>query len=107
MQKLSAFATFDVRSDLTHDAGLSLAALVWAHEPTRMGRPAPTGLGQIPAVTPESINLSKDLRGRGYRFLGPTTAYAAMQSLGIVNDHIQGCHVRTACDRDRRSMPQP
>ena len=90
-----------------HDAGISLASLVWAHEPTRRGRPVASELGQIPAVTPESIALSKDLRSRGFKFLGPTTAYAAMQSLGIVNDHLQGCHVRTACDRDRRSMPQP
>ncbi len=87
-----------------HDAGLTLAGLVWAHEPTRRGRPAPTGLGQVPATTPESVALAKELRRQGFRFIGPTTAYAAMQSLGLVNDHLDGCHVRAACDRDRKAM---
>ena len=85
----------------------SLAALVWSFEPPRRGRPVPGGLGDVPATSPESVALSKELKRRGFRFVGPTTAYAAMQSLGLVNDHLQDCHVRTACDRDRRAAVVP
>ena len=53
---------------------------------------------------PESVALSKALRRYGFRFIGPTTAYAAMQSLGLVNDHLQGCHVRAACEQERREI---
>jgi DNA-3-methyladenine glycosylase I len=82
----------------------SLAALVWSFEPSRRGRPVPGRLGQLPSTTPESAALAKELRRHGYRFLGPTTAYAAMQSLGLVNDHLRGCHVRAACETDRRAQ---
>ena len=83
----------------------SLAALVWSFEPPRRGRPVPRRLGDLPATTPESTALAKALKTLGFRFVGPTTAYAAMESLGLVNDHLATCHVRTACDRDRRAMP--
>src|SRR3954452_3415199 len=85
----------------------SLAALVWSFEPARRGRAAPKLLGDIPAVTAESTALSKALKQLGFRFVGPTTAYAAMQSLGLVNDHLAGCHVRAACERDRRALKVP
>lgn len=85
----------------------SLAALVWSHEPTRRARITPERLGDLPSTTPESVALSKELRRNGFRFIGPTTAYAAMQSLGLVNDHIKGCHVRTSCDQDRRAVTVP
>lgn len=52
----------------------------------------------LPAKTPESIALSKDLRARGFKFVGPTTIYAFMQSVGMVNDHFEGCPARAACD---------
>ncbi|HEX2047464.1 MAG TPA: DNA-3-methyladenine glycosylase I [Acidimicrobiales bacterium] len=83
----------------------SLAALVWSFEPPRRGRPVPKRLGDLPATTVESAALAKALKALGFRFVGPTTAYAAMESLGLVNDHLAGCHVRTACERDRRAMP--
>jgi DNA-3-methyladenine glycosylase I len=79
----------------------SLASVVWSFEPRRRGRPAPKGLGDIEAKTVESTALSKALAKLGFRFVGPTTAYAAMQSLGIVNDHVTGCHVRAACEEAR------
>ena len=82
----------------------SLAGLVWSFEPARRGRPVPRVLGDLPSTTPESVALSKELKRLGFRFVGPTTAYAAMQSLGVVNDHLAGCHVRTACDRERRAV---
>ncbi len=85
----------------------SLAALVWSFEPTRRGRATPRVLGDVPAQTAESVALSKTLRKEGFRFVGPTTAYAAMQSLGLVNDHLAGCHVRAACDADRRVTSIP
>jgi DNA-3-methyladenine glycosylase I len=84
----------------------SLAAVVWSFEPRRRGRPVPKGFGDIPAKTPESAALSKELARLGFRFVGPTTAYAAMQSLGLVNDHVSGCHVRAACEHDRREISQ-
>ena len=74
-------------------AGESLAELVWSHAPPRRRR-APRSVEDLPAVTPESTALSKELKRRGFRFVGPTTAYAAMQACGIVNDHLAGCWVR-------------
>ncbi|MDQ4068343.1 MAG: DNA-3-methyladenine glycosylase I [Actinomycetota bacterium] len=81
----------------------SLTSVVWSFEPPRRGRPVPRRLGDLPSTTPESKALAKELRALGFRFVGPTTAYAAMQSVGVVNDHLAGCHVRTECDRDRRA----
>jgi DNA-3-methyladenine glycosylase I len=78
----------------------SLAELVWSHAPR--GRPrAPRGREDLPAVTAESTALSKELKRRGFRFLGPTTVYATMQACGVVNDHLAGCHVRGQVERER------
>jgi len=82
----------------------SLAALLWSFEPARRGRAAPVRLEDLAPQTPESAALAKALRRYGFRFVGPTTAYAAMQSLGVVNDHLRGCHVRTACEAERRRL---
>jgi DNA-3-methyladenine glycosylase I len=54
-----------------------------------------------------SLAASRDLRRRGFRFVGPTTVYAAMQSLGVVNDHLDGCESWAACDDDRRAFIRP
>jgi DNA-3-methyladenine glycosylase I len=81
----------------------SLAALMWPFEP-RGRRPAPKDFSAIPAVTVESTALARELKRYAFRFVGPTTAYAAMQSLGLVNDHVQGCHVRAECTADRREI---
>lgn len=62
---------------------------------------APT---EIPAMTETSAALSKDLKARGWSFVGPTTIYAFMQAMGLVNDHLAGCHVREACGAERRSL---
>jgi DNA-3-methyladenine glycosylase I len=70
-----------------------LADLVWSFAPPRR-RKAPRALGDLPSITPESTALSKELKKRGFRFVGPTTAYATMQACGLVNDHIAGCWVR-------------
>ena len=57
-------------------------------------RPAPRTLADVPAVTPESKAMAKELKRRGFRFVGPTTAYALMQACGLVNDHLDGCLAR-------------
>ncbi|HEV7494503.1 DNA-3-methyladenine glycosylase I [Baekduia sp.] len=79
------------------DAGTSLPELVWSHRPDP-GRRAPSGWGDVPALTPESTALSKALKREGFRFVGPTTAYAAMQACGLVNDHLAGCVARAATE---------
>jgi DNA-3-methyladenine glycosylase I len=72
--------------------GESLTRLVWSHRVA--SRPAPRSLADVPAATPESKALAKALRTCGFRFVGPTTAYALMQAAGLVNDHVEGCLVR-------------
>jgi DNA-3-methyladenine glycosylase I len=79
-----------------------LAELVWSHAPTGRRR-APRTLAELPALTPESTALSKELKRRGFRFVGPTTAYAAMQACGVVNDHLARCWARTEVERERRA----
>ena len=79
------------------DAGTSLPELVWSHRPDP-DRPAPAGWGEVPALTPESTALAKALKREGFRFVGPTTAYAAMQACGLVNDHLAGCVARGATE---------
>jgi DNA-3-methyladenine glycosylase I len=79
------------------DAGTSLPELVWAHRPDP-DRRAPAGWGDVPALTPESTALAKALKREGFRFVGPTTAYAAMQACGLVNDHLAGCVARAATE---------
>ena len=74
------------------DGGLS--DLVWSYAPERRERPK--RLADVAAVTPESTALSKALKKRGFRFVGPTTAYAMMQAIGMVDDHLADCHVPEA-----------
>ncbi|MEK2475167.1 MULTISPECIES: DNA-3-methyladenine glycosylase I [Streptomyces] len=75
-----------------------LDALIWSYAPARAGRPAPRTRGDLQPVTPESTALAKDLKKRGFRFVGPTTAYAMMQACGLVNDHLADCHVRAVVE---------
>jgi DNA-3-methyladenine glycosylase I len=87
------------------EQGVSLAGLVWQYEPP--GRDRPEALGDLPASTPESEALSKQLRKHGFRFVGPTTVYAAMQALGVVNDHLSGCFARDEIEQARRAFQRP
>jgi DNA-3-methyladenine glycosylase I len=73
-----------------HAAGTSLKEVVWSHAP--LVRPHPPARAEVPDRTPESIELARTLRKWGMRFVGPTTVYAFMQSAGIVDDHVVGCH---------------
>ena len=86
-----------------HESGGTLRELLWSYVPA--DEPAPVDdLYALPPVTPESTALSKDLKKRGFRFVGPTTAYAAMQACGVVNDHLAQCPVRAEVERDRAAV---
>jgi DNA-3-methyladenine glycosylase I len=79
------------------EAGTPLEELFWSHRPPP--RPAPMSFADVPATTPESSTLARELRRRGFRFVGPTTVYASMQACGVVNDHLSGCPARAATER--------
>jgi DNA-3-methyladenine glycosylase I len=70
---------------------VDLAELLWSFAPAP--RPRPADLSQVPALTPESTAMAKELKRRGFRFVGPTTAYALMQATGMVDDHVAACWV--------------
>jgi DNA-3-methyladenine glycosylase I len=85
--------------ELVEEEG-SLASYVWRFEPDPASRPKKltwAALHEL-AQTPESNALSKDLKRRGWRFVGPTTVYAFMQAMGLVNDHVEGCAIRSLVD---------
>jgi DNA-3-methyladenine glycosylase I len=94
--------------DLTAEFG-SLAAYVWTFEPDPRTRPARMTWAALSRLGPcaESLALSKDLKRRGWRFVGPTTVYAFMQAMGLVNDHLEGCWVRDKAERARRRLVRP
>lgn len=87
----------------------SLAAYVWQWQPSEVE--AHVGKGEynqpIPSITKTSQALSKDLKKRGWKFFGPTTAYAFMQAMGLVNDHMQGCDCRMQVERERQKFKRP
>ncbi len=87
----------------------SLAAYAWAHEPARSTRPARITWAALKAMStsPESVAMSKDLKKRGWSFVGPTTVYAFMQAMGLVNDHVEGCHVRERALAARAALAKP
>ncbi|MEN8041122.1 MAG: DNA-3-methyladenine glycosylase I [Actinomycetota bacterium] len=87
--KIEATINNAARAIETVDEFGSLAAFFWSFEPPRGDPPT-----EIPATTDVSVALSKDLKKRGWKFVGPTTAYAFMQAMGLVNDHLTGCFVR-------------
>jgi DNA-3-methyladenine glycosylase I len=94
--------------DLQAEFG-SLAAYAWSWEPSRAERPALVTWDVLRgmATTQTSTALSKDLKRRGWTFVGPTTVYAFMQAMGLVNDHVEGCFVRANASRDRRTAAPP
>jgi len=87
----------------------SFASYVWRFEPDARSRPTVVDhatLQQL-AYSPESKAMSKDLRRRGWSFVGPTTAYAFMEAMGLVNDHLDACTIRTDVERDRNRFQRP
>lgn len=92
--------------ELQAEAG-SLAAFIWRFEPDPESRPAIFTMQDILPKTVESTALSKELRKRGWSFVGPTTVYAFMQAMGLVNDHLEGCDIRDAVEKDRAAFVRP
>ncbi|WP_081681193.1 DNA-3-methyladenine glycosylase I [Cellulomonas sp. URHD0024] len=74
-----------------HAGGGSLDDVLWSHRPDRTGWVRPASWSDVPSMTPESKALAKELKSLGFRFVGPTTAYAAMQACGVVDDHLATC----------------
>jgi DNA-3-methyladenine glycosylase I len=87
----------------------SFAAYVWRHEPDPASRPAEPGWDWLrtQSTSPASVALSKDLKRRGFGFVGPTTVYAFMQAMGLVNDHVAGCMVRPQALAARAAFTPP
>jgi DNA-3-methyladenine glycosylase I len=81
----------------------SLAAYIWRHEPD----PKSLGAPQSASTSAESVALSKDLLKQGWRFVGPTTVYAFMQAMGLINDHVEACVVRAKAERARKAFKRP
>lgn len=91
--------------DLIEERG-SLAAYFWSWEPQEIEGDR-SGDVPVPATTPTSTAIAKDLKKRGWSFVGPTTVYAFMQAMGLVNDHLPGCAVRDACEAERAALVRP
>jgi DNA-3-methyladenine glycosylase I len=87
------------------EQGMSLAGLLWSFE-APPGAP-PLTVAAVPASTPEAEAFSRELCGLGFCSVEPTTVYAAMQSLGVVNDHLDGCRFWVVCDDERRAFVRP
>ncbi|MGM4980028.1 MULTISPECIES: DNA-3-methyladenine glycosylase I [Rhizobium] len=87
----------------------SLARYFWSHEPGTAERPDVFDFAHLRAnpTTPASVRISKDLKKRGWTFVGPTTVYAFMQAMGLVNDHIEGCFCRKEVEAMRRALVRP
>lgn len=81
----------------------SLAAFIWQYEPD----PKKLGKPQSVSTSDESIALSKELKKRGWKFVGPTTVYAFFQAMGLINDHVKGCVVREKIDKARKKFKRP
>ncbi|MGB6116748.1 MAG: DNA-3-methyladenine glycosylase I [Mesorhizobium sp.] len=94
--------------ELIAEAG-SLAAWFWQFEPSEAERPKPVTYAAIAAnpTTPVSTRISKELKKRGWTFVGPTTVYAFMQAMGLVNDHIEGCVCRQPIEAERAGFKRP
>ncbi|GGD06404.1 DNA-3-methyladenine glycosylase I [Aureimonas glaciei] len=97
------------RVQAMRDEGESFAAFLWSFEPPESERPPRVDAAYLGAnpVTPASTRLSKALKARGFSFVGPITVYAFMQSMGFVNDHMEGCICRDACETERRAFRRP
>ena len=87
----------------------SLASYVWSHEPEERSRPTRLDWPTLAKLTtsPEATALSKDLKGRGWAFVGPTTVYSFMEAMGLVNDHVTDCSFRDEVESDRRLFARP
>jgi DNA-3-methyladenine glycosylase I len=89
--RLKIAATIDNARALValHESGRTLDELLWRHRPA--SHPRPATWAEVPSTSPESVALARELKALGFRFVGPTTAYASMQACGVVDDHLAGC----------------
>jgi DNA-3-methyladenine glycosylase I len=85
----------------------SLAAYAWRFEPAVDTRPHKPQTGVVLGPSAEAVAMSKDLKKRGWTFVGPTTVYAFMQAMGLVNDHYEGCHAREKAAKARAKLKKP
>lgn len=85
----------------------SLAAFIWSFEPSAAERAERVVREGMPSTVPSSVRLSKALKQRGWKFVGPTTMYALFQAMGMVNDHLEGCARRPEVERLRRALVRP
>ena len=92
--------------ELTAEFG-TFAAYAWSFEPRRRGRVADREALMALGTAPEAVAMSKDLRRRGWGFVGPTTVYSFMEAMGLVNDHIRGCKPGVEAERLRRTFVRP
>lgn len=94
--------------EMVAEAG-SLAAWFWQFEPGAKERPTKVDLAHLRAnpTTAVSVRISKELKKRGWTFVGPTTVYAFMQAMGLVNDHLEGCSCRAEIEKQRKAFKRP
>lgn len=105
-QKIEA-AIGNARAYLKLRETTSLASVVWGHLPEGPEVHRRRSVKEVPASTPTSAAISKDLKSRGFKFVGPTTVYAFMQSMGLVNDHLVSCHRHEPCAHLQRRLVLP
>ena len=98
---LAVLSPPQLMQDFLVEAEGSLAAFVWRYEPDRAKGPSRA------STTAESIAMAKELKQRGWRFVGPTTVYAFMQAMGLVNDHYAHCDCRRTCEAERKKLKRP
>jgi DNA-3-methyladenine glycosylase I len=92
--------------ELVNEVG-SLASYVWRFEPDASNGLPPESWRMVPSTSPEAAAMSKDLKRRGWAFMGPTNIYAFMQAVGVVNDHLSSCFARAEVDQARRAFRRP
>ena len=92
--------------DLVDEVG-SFSGYVWRFEPDPANRATPLSRQMVQSTSPEAMGMSKDLKRRGWAFVGPTNVYAFMQAMGLVNDHLPGCFARDEVEQARRALRRP
>jgi DNA-3-methyladenine glycosylase I len=101
--KIEAVINNARRAEEMVDREGSLAAFIWRYEPGKGELAKP----QTASVSAHSLALSKDLKKQGWKFVGPTTVYAFMQAMGLINDHVDGCVIRARVERARKQFNRP
>jgi DNA-3-methyladenine glycosylase I len=93
--KIEAAIANAAATQALYEQGETLEGLLWSFAPDRDSAPPPSSGHDLASTTPESTAMAKELKRRGFRFVGPTTAYSLMEAAGLVNDHLDGCEFRS------------